>query len=64
LLNKAMMVPRRSAAADTRIGSGCGLGVLVPKMLSDGLEGAGLGIEQHRRLGVQSEASDVRHGHL
>ena len=44
-------MPRRSAAADTCIGSGRGLGVLVPKLLSDGFEGAGLGIEHH--LGAQ-----------
>ena len=45
------MMPRRSAAADTCIGSGRGLGVLVPELLSDGFEGAGLGIEHH--LGAQ-----------
>src|SRR5262249_29881428 len=41
------MVPRGAAAADTCIGSGRGLGVFVPKMLPDGLEGAGLSIEHH-----------------
>jgi hypothetical protein len=45
------MMPRRAAAADTCIGSGRGLGVLVPKLLSNGFEGAGLGIEHH--LGAQ-----------
>jgi hypothetical protein len=50
-LNEAMMVPGRPATADTRIEPGGRLGVLVPKMLSDGLKSARLGIEHH--LGAQ-----------